>query len=279
MRRPKKNNKGVYKILCKANGKFYVGSSVELDRRTFWHFHELRYNKHANKHLQSAFNKYAKEAFVFSVVEFLPDSTTLEEALEREQFYLDTLKPWDHKIGFNMLKTAGVPGSFRGHKHSPETLKLMSEQRKGKPKSAKFKRTLSEMYKGKSMKERTGDENWTCNKRGRSMKEITGDPDWVDSRWGRKHTPEAIQAMKDKKQGPKNPSFDPVPVTLVHKKTGKVDTKTRCEWRNLYEIDISKLESGRLKTTGGWALITPPNHNPKPKHERTPKSSPRVNPV
>ena len=170
-------------------------------------------------------------------------------------------------------KVAGPSGSFEGHKHSPETLQLMSEQRKGKPKSDAFKKTISKMYEGKSMKERTGNTEWTCKKKGKNMKEITGNENWVDPRWGRKHDARSLQKMSDLKVGSNNPRFDPEPVTLFHKKLNKTEQNTRYEWRNQYGVDISKLESGYLKTTGGWALPNPPSH------ERTSKSSPRIDPI
>ena len=51
------NTSGVYQITNKVTGKFYIGSAVNFRKR--WNTHKscLRNNKHANKHLQRAWNK------------------------------------------------------------------------------------------------------------------------------------------------------------------------------------------------------------------------------
>ena len=200
-------NKGIYKITCTANGKFYIGSSVNLKRRHYGHFHELQTNTHSNKHLQSAYNKYGSETFIFEIIEVLPETIEHKEALIIEQKYLDELNPCDRNIGFNMCKEAGSPRSCEKYVCSEETKQLMSKNRKGKPKSEKFKQIMSELTKGKTMKERTNNPDWTCNKKGKSMKEITGDPNWTDSRIGRKHSQEAIDKMSKSKSGENNPMF------------------------------------------------------------------------
>jgi len=62
---------GIYKIINVVNNKFYIGSSVDLRKRKSKHFSELRHNKHNNKHLQRAWDKYGEASFVFVVVEEL----------------------------------------------------------------------------------------------------------------------------------------------------------------------------------------------------------------
>lgn len=79
---------GIYKIINKTNGKYYVGSSTELDTphgRWYKHKRALIKSNHANNHLQSAWNKYGEESFDFVVVE----EATKEKLLETEQKYLD----------------------------------------------------------------------------------------------------------------------------------------------------------------------------------------------
>jgi len=51
-------NSGIYKILNTVNNKFYIGSAVNLNSRFRTHKANLINNKHPNKHLQAAFNKY-----------------------------------------------------------------------------------------------------------------------------------------------------------------------------------------------------------------------------
>ena len=54
----------LYKILNKVNGNWYVGSTISLANRLGTHRKYLRRNKHANSHLQNAYNKYGENNFV-----------------------------------------------------------------------------------------------------------------------------------------------------------------------------------------------------------------------
>src|SRR6266568_1460049 len=48
---------GIYRITCTANGRFYIGSAVNLQRRWRVHQHYLSHGTHQNQHLQRAFDK------------------------------------------------------------------------------------------------------------------------------------------------------------------------------------------------------------------------------
>ena len=62
---------GIYTITNTINGKRYIGSSKDIFARWIAHKGLLRRNKHQNKHLQSAWNKYGETAFEFKVVAFV----------------------------------------------------------------------------------------------------------------------------------------------------------------------------------------------------------------
>ena len=62
-----KNISGIYKITNNVNGKFYIGSSQNISRRWYDHKRELRIQKHHNKYLQRAWNKYGEENFSFEI--------------------------------------------------------------------------------------------------------------------------------------------------------------------------------------------------------------------
>lgn len=84
------NNKcGVYQIMNIVNGKSYIGSSKNLYNRLHEHFHNLKFNKSHNAHLQAAYNKYKKDNFIYNILEFCDES----EQFVREQYYIDLLKP------------------------------------------------------------------------------------------------------------------------------------------------------------------------------------------
>ena len=96
-----------------ANGKLYIGSAINLEKRQKEHFSRLHKNTHSNKHLQSAYNLYGKDCFVFSV---LFSTTCIEALIDIEQLYIDS---YDfEKDLYNITPTAG---SQLGIKHSQET--------------------------------------------------------------------------------------------------------------------------------------------------------------
>lgn len=90
---------GIYKIIC--NGKIYIGSANNIDKRWKRHVNDLKKNKHVNIHLQRAFDKYGIESFHFEIVELC----NKEELLLKEQLYIDNFQPFNEN-GFNIGKKA-----------------------------------------------------------------------------------------------------------------------------------------------------------------------------
>lgn len=54
---------GVYLLWCNANNMFYVGQSVDMQRRCTEHFSRLRSGVHKNPQLQAAYDEYGESAF------------------------------------------------------------------------------------------------------------------------------------------------------------------------------------------------------------------------
>jgi group I intron endonuclease len=87
---PIATTKGIYTITNLLDGRYYVGSSLDLTKRLTSHKTKLKNNKHINKYLQNAWNKYGEANFKFEVVLPLPDSDEKtiraieHEILERE---------------------------------------------------------------------------------------------------------------------------------------------------------------------------------------------------
>ncbi len=106
---------GVYTITNKVNGKRYIGSSVDIERRVRRHFYELRNGVHGNRKLQNSFNKHGESSFFFDVTEAVicPDKLVV-----REQYHLDTKGP-----EYNICKKAY---STFGMKLSEESKKKIS---------------------------------------------------------------------------------------------------------------------------------------------------------
>jgi group I intron endonuclease len=137
-----KNEPAVYKIKCLINDKIYIGSSVNLRNRINRHYNDLVKQKHTSKHLQNAFNLYGNENFIVEVLEFC-DRETL---IQKEQFFLDKLKPWDRLIGYNTCEIAGLPSK---RKLTEEQKAKISKSLKGRVVSDETKKKISEGNKGK----------------------------------------------------------------------------------------------------------------------------------
>jgi group I intron endonuclease len=104
-------NSGIYKITCLKNGRFYVGSTVNLKERWQTHRSRLRKGNHENPYLQNTWNKYGEASFVFQIIENVEESLLFDV----EQSYLDALDACNK--GFNISTLA----------HGPQTEKLIKE--------------------------------------------------------------------------------------------------------------------------------------------------------
>ena len=112
---------GIYSIVNTQNQKIYVGScssSSGFKRRWTVHKSSLKNNKHYNKHLQSAWNKYGKDAFIFNILEILESD---ESVSDREQYYINLYGCFNHNIGYNISKNTLMP--MLGMNHTDEAKK------------------------------------------------------------------------------------------------------------------------------------------------------------
>lgn len=109
------NTPGIYKIVNSKNGKFYIGSSVNIRKRKHVHFSALKKGNHHSQYLQNAWNKYGESAFTFEVLELCEK----EALLTREQYYMDEYKP--------QYNIAPIAGNCLGIKRSKTVVERMSE--------------------------------------------------------------------------------------------------------------------------------------------------------
>ena len=163
---------GIYQIKNTLNGKCYIGSAVNLKKRWGEHLRALRRGGHCNQHLQAAFDKYGEGVFIFKTLERVEP----EMLLEREQHYLDTLKP-----EYNIAPIAGSPLGVRhtnearanmsaahagkrnhnyGKHHSEDTkqkisMGMVGKQNHNKPHSKETKRKTSKALMGHQVSEET----------------------------------------------------------------------------------------------------------------------------
>ena len=128
-------------ILNKTNGKYYIGSAINLLSRKTKHFTLLKLNQHPNIHLQKSCNKHGIENFEFKVLEFISNVKIANDLLIREQYWVDELNACDNKKGYNKRK---IVNSNLGLKQSDEARRKNSESKKGRKVSEETRKKLSE---------------------------------------------------------------------------------------------------------------------------------------
>lgn len=97
---------GIYKITNLLNGNFYIGQSVNIERRFYEH---KKTNRELRSNIKKAIKKYGIENFSFEVLE----ECNPEQLNEKEIFYIKSLKP-----KYNICE--GGTG-LKGYKLSDET--------------------------------------------------------------------------------------------------------------------------------------------------------------
>jgi group I intron endonuclease len=135
---------GIYAIRHAETGKVYIGSSINIKQRWNAHKSALQKNIHDNEHLQNAWNKYGKEAFVFEILE----EDVSEELFEnKENDYIVKYRIasketniFDNEKGYNMC-WSGREGCV-----DPAKYKRGEEHHLYGRKSPKKGKTYEEMY-------------------------------------------------------------------------------------------------------------------------------------
>jgi group I intron endonuclease len=149
-----KYNSGVYIITNLINGKLYVGSSCNLNKRFNEHKRKLLQNKHENNILQASVNKYGISNFIFIVLLYC----NVKDLLFYEQRAINIYKP-DYNIcpiagnnlGYKHSQQAKdkIRAKVLGRKHSEESKKKMRSVQRLRPSLGMLGKNHSEETKEK----------------------------------------------------------------------------------------------------------------------------------
>ncbi len=167
-----KKHAGVYAIVNLINNKMYIGSTTRSLRiRWYGHKCDLKRNKHSNRHLQSAWNKYGSKNFVFKIL----DECRIDDCTDCEQMWIDKFRSINKSMVYNIRKFAE---NNTGFKHSEKSRIKMSKAQIGRKLSPERKAKIS---------------GWKHTPQARLKISKAG--------IGRKHTKEAIAKMSKRFKG------------------------------------------------------------------------------
>jgi len=154
---------GIYSIRNKANGKLYVGSTVDFASRWANHRCQLRKGNHDNSYLQRAWVKYGEDAFEFAVLVECPEG---DLAVTEARFIHET-HAGTREHGYNLdtfiqgrravspETRAKLSAACKGRKLSDETKAKLSAAKMGRKHSLEARAAMSLAQTGRKHSEET----------------------------------------------------------------------------------------------------------------------------
>lgn len=150
---------GIYSIVNTFNSKIYIGSTIQINRRKTEHWYLLKHNRHPNRHLQNAWNKYGEKAFEFRIVELCIDDVLIQ----REQSWINYYKSMDRNFGYNIENANRTTFTEEHRRHLSESMMGRKSGFKGKKHTDESKEMLSKSHIGKCFLSKKGREAISLN--------------------------------------------------------------------------------------------------------------------
>jgi len=182
---------GIYQIRNLVNGKRYIGSAMNVKKRWRNHLSELRHNSHHNRHLQAAFAKYGEAAFALSVLDY----AVPELLIEREQYYLDMLRP-EYNIELIAASSLGCRRSLETRRKlsaawTTKRREAQSDRQRGKPLSQETRTKIGDSLRGRQLSED-------------HRRKLSGER---NPNYGKPRTVETRQKISESKKGERHPMY------------------------------------------------------------------------
>jgi group I intron endonuclease len=154
---------GIYRIIDTQSGRFYIGSSVNMEKRWSQHQRRMELGEHPNPRLQAIWN-IDRNRLAFKVFQVVPVGTK-EALLAGEQLALDAAGVGTNPLCMNVLAVAGshlgrkrteatkaaMSAAQRGKRHSAEARAKMRAAKVGRPLSETHRRKLGDAARGRKL--------------------------------------------------------------------------------------------------------------------------------
>jgi group I intron endonuclease len=222
---------GIYIITNLTTGKHYVGRSVNCYERFSKHKSVLRKGVHDNKHIQSAWNLYGGDDFIFEVLEesepiFLPSL---------ENYWCNLLNSHNRNYGYNTEPTSPY-GKIASSK---ETIEKIRKSNTGKKVSDETKEKLRQINKGKKCSQ-SAIEKLKNHSRNMAVDAYTENGDFIKTF---KSIREASRSLNIGVRNIRKCISGQVQITLKHifKYNGDILSKEEIEYRNTNQFKNKKV--------------------------------------
>jgi len=133
-----KGRSGIYCWINILNGKYYIGSAVDLGNRVNDYFQDSYYKSRSNTIIVRSILKYGIGNFALVILDFVDK----DNLLSREDNFIQTLNP-----EYNILQNAG---NSMGYKHTPESIEKITQSALGRTHSDEVRKAMSESRKGEN---------------------------------------------------------------------------------------------------------------------------------
>jgi len=229
---------GIYKIVNKINGKYYVGSSSDIHLRWKCHLKELRGGYHHNDYLQRSFNKYGEDGFEFIIIK---SDVADVELLKEEQFLLD-------------IANANKPESYNATFIAGRVEMTVETRKKIGLSAVGHKRNVGRKYSSETIEKRKQSRSWYKSHNQLTRKKIS------DAAVGRFMSEETKSKISNTLKGSVPHNLDKTILSFFNTKSGETFTGTKNDFIKSFGLLKQPVyaiinRSTRLKTYKGWSVV------------------------
>lgn len=142
---------GIYKIISTKFKNFYIGSSINIEKRFNRHLQQLKNQNHSNLNLQLLYNENGIDDLTMEILEIINDRNDLKKI---EQWYLDNLNPL---LNINLNASGGDMISNHPNKLEIRKKQIEGTRKVAQSESLRLKRSINAkiLYPDGPMKNRS----------------------------------------------------------------------------------------------------------------------------